>query len=54
MGIRHQAETDYASFLAYRDWDFPEPGVYNVFAAAALRAADAHTWSAKWPGSRRL
>jgi hypothetical protein len=33
-------ETDYASFLAYRDWDFPEPGVYNVFAAAALRAAD--------------
>jgi hypothetical protein len=33
-------ETDYASFLAWRDWDFPDPSVYNVFAAAALRAAD--------------
>jgi hypothetical protein len=33
-------ETDYASFLAWRDWDFPDASVYNVFAAAALRAAD--------------
>jgi 8-oxo-dGTP pyrophosphatase MutT (NUDIX family) len=33
-------ETDYASFLAWRDWDFPDPGVYDVFAAAALCAAD--------------
>jgi hypothetical protein len=33
-------ETDYASFLAWRDWDFSDPSVYNVFAAAALRAAD--------------
>ncbi len=33
-------ETDYASFLAWRDWDFPDTGVFNVFAAAALRAAD--------------
>jgi 8-oxo-dGTP pyrophosphatase MutT (NUDIX family) len=33
-------ETDYASFLAWRDWDFPDPGVFNVFAAAALQTAD--------------
>src|SRR5450755_4456484 len=34
-------ETDYASFLAWRDWDFPDRGVFNIFASAALRAADA-------------
>ena len=33
-------ETDYASFLAWRDWGFPDAGVFNVFAAAALQAAD--------------
>jgi|SRR5208282_2391476 len=33
-------ETDYASFLAWRDWDLPDPGVFNVFAAAALRTGD--------------
>jgi hypothetical protein len=33
-------ETDYASFLAWRDWDFPDGGVFNIFAAAALRGAD--------------
>jgi len=33
-------ETDYASFLAWRHWDFADPAVANVFAAAALRAAD--------------
>jgi hypothetical protein len=33
-------ETDYASFLAWRDWDLPDAGVANVFAAAALRSAD--------------
>ncbi len=33
-------ETDYASFLAWRDWGFPDPSVYNFFVAAALRAAD--------------
>jgi 8-oxo-dGTP pyrophosphatase MutT (NUDIX family) len=33
-------ETDYANFLAWRDWGFPDAGVFNVFAAAALRAAD--------------
>ena len=33
-------ETDYASFLAWRDWDLPDAGVFNVFAAAALQAAD--------------
>jgi 8-oxo-dGTP pyrophosphatase MutT (NUDIX family) len=33
-------ETDYASFLAWRDWDFPGAPVFNIFASAALRAAD--------------
>lgn len=33
-------ETDFASFLAWRDWNFPDPTVYNVFAAGALRTAD--------------
>jgi 8-oxo-dGTP pyrophosphatase MutT (NUDIX family) len=33
-------ETDYASFLAWRDWGCADPGVFNIFAAAALRTAD--------------
>jgi len=33
-------ETDYASFCAWRDWNLPDKSVYNLFAAAALRAAD--------------
>jgi hypothetical protein len=33
-------ETDYASFITWRDRQFPDPNVYNFFAAAALRAAD--------------
>lgn len=33
-------ETDYASFCAWRDWGFPDPNIYNVFAATALRSAD--------------
>jgi 8-oxo-dGTP pyrophosphatase MutT (NUDIX family) len=33
-------EIDYASFLAWRDWGFPDRSVYNVFAAAALGTPD--------------
>jgi hypothetical protein len=33
-------ETDYANLCAWRDWDFPDACVTNVFAAAALRSAD--------------
>jgi|HubBroStandDraft_1064217.scaffolds.fasta_scaffold10074_7 8-oxo-dGTP pyrophosphatase MutT (NUDIX family) len=33
-------ETDYASFLAWRDWGFPDAGVFNVFGSAALQSAD--------------
>jgi 8-oxo-dGTP pyrophosphatase MutT (NUDIX family) len=33
-------ETDFASFCSWRDWGFPDSGVYNVFAPAALRSAD--------------
>ncbi len=33
-------ETDYASFLAWRDWSRADAGVFNVFGASALRSAD--------------
>ncbi len=33
-------ETDYASLCAWRDWQFPDRSVHNVFAAAALQSAD--------------
>jgi 8-oxo-dGTP pyrophosphatase MutT (NUDIX family) len=33
-------ETDYASFMAWRAWDFPDRKVFNIFAAAALRSSD--------------
>jgi 8-oxo-dGTP pyrophosphatase MutT (NUDIX family) len=33
-------ETDYASFLAWRDWTFPDTTVTNGFAMAAIRSAD--------------
>ena len=33
-------ETDFASFVAWRDWNFPDPDVFNVFAMAAVRGAD--------------
>jgi len=33
-------ETDFASFMAWRDWEAPDRGVRNAFAAGALRARD--------------
>jgi len=33
-------ETDFASFLAWRDWGFPDAGVFNGFGMGALRSAD--------------
>ena len=33
-------ETDFASFIAWRDWGFPDPTVANCFALGALRSAD--------------
>ena len=33
-------ETDFASFLAWRDWGFPDPEVTNCFAMGALRSSD--------------
>jgi hypothetical protein len=33
-------ETDFASFMAWRDWDFPDRSVFNVFSMAAVRAAN--------------
>ena len=33
-------ETDFASFLAWRDWGFPDTDVFNGFGMGALRAAD--------------
>jgi 8-oxo-dGTP pyrophosphatase MutT (NUDIX family) len=33
-------ECDFASFLAWRDWGFPDPEVFNGFGMGALRCAD--------------
>lgn len=33
-------DTDFASFLALRDWNFPDPSVRNCFAMAALQTCD--------------
>jgi len=33
-------EADFASFLAWRDWGFPDPEVFNGFGMGALRCAD--------------
>lgn len=33
-------ETDYASFLAWRDWGFPDPTVKNCFALAGILTSD--------------
>jgi hypothetical protein len=33
-------ETDFASFIAWRDWGFPDKTMRNCFPMAALRAAD--------------
>ena len=33
-------ETDFASFLAWRDWGFPDPAVFNGFGMGALCCAD--------------
>lgn len=32
--------TDFASFLAWRDWGFPDESVFNGFGAGALRGSD--------------
>jgi 8-oxo-dGTP pyrophosphatase MutT (NUDIX family) len=32
--------TDFADFLAWRDWDFPDRSVMNCFAMGAIRTAD--------------
>jgi hypothetical protein len=33
-------EVDFASFLAWRDWGFPDPNVFNGFGMGALHCAD--------------
>ena len=33
-------ETDFASFLAWRDWGYPDRDVFNGFGMGALRASD--------------
>src|SRR5215475_4369752 len=33
-------ETDFASFLAWRDWGFPDRAVHNGFGMGALRSSD--------------
>jgi 8-oxo-dGTP pyrophosphatase MutT (NUDIX family) len=33
-------ETDYASFLAWRDWGFPDRSMWNCFGMGAVRSSD--------------
>ena len=33
-------ETDFASFLAWRDWGFPDPNIFNGFGMGALQCSD--------------
>ena len=33
-------EVDFASFMAWRDWGFPDRGVFNAFGMGALRCSD--------------
>src|ERR1700723_112869 len=33
-------ETDFASFLAWRDWGFPDTGVFNGFGMGAVKSSD--------------
>src|SRR5712675_1173961 len=33
-------ETDFASFLAWRDWGFPDSEIFNGFGMGALRCSD--------------
>lgn len=33
-------DTDFASFIAWRDWGFPDPAVSNCFASGAIGASD--------------
>jgi 8-oxo-dGTP pyrophosphatase MutT (NUDIX family) len=33
-------ETDFASFIAWRDWDFPDTSMRNCFGLGALRGSD--------------
>ena len=34
------SEADFASFVAWRDWGFPDTSVRNCFPMAALRSSD--------------
>src|SRR5215213_6004142 len=34
------SDVDFASFIAWRDWGFPDKSVRNCFAMAALRSVD--------------
>ena len=36
----HYFEADFASFLAWRDWGFPDKDVFNGFGMGALRCSD--------------
>src|SRR5262249_53081179 len=48
-------DADYASFISWQCWDFPDPGVYDCFAMGAIQSSDgafllgvmgAHTFNA--------
>jgi hypothetical protein len=45
-------ETDFASFLAWQDWDFPDRSIRNCFGVAALRSVDDGFLLGVWPTTR--
>ena len=48
-------ETDFASFLAWWEWGFPDETVMNCFSMGAIRSADgAFCWVSWPPGLRNL
>ena len=47
-------ETDFASMLAWRQWDAPDPGVKNCFAMGRCAAATAASSSVSWARIPRI
>jgi hypothetical protein len=47
-------EADFASMLAWRDWDFPDRAVKNCFAMGRCAVPTGASCSASWGSTRRM
>lgn len=49
-------EVDYAAYLAWRDWDYPDKSRFNIFGTAVIRSREGHLIfgvmgeATSWPG----